>query len=245
MWPRGRLCCRQRVAVSRCRGVVVVAGVVRGDSLAFLQQHAGEARARIGAVFFVLTSRSFRAVGIAWCTRRRAAGVDIWTNGRARARGRRAPGTRRRSGGLASRATKQNVALRRSAVLPGCSDRGAPAKESVVTRAAGHGPQSTLGRGAAEVDDYEEQLKELIGKIQASLENELPNLTGKARMDVRVPYTKHCPRRERVGWRLKRARMGRCAGRAGRAARFAEMQLHQGADRPGAPNLPKPQGRAP
>ena len=39
-------------------------------------------------------------------------------------------------------------------------------------------------RTLAEVDDYEEQVKELISKVQASLENELPNLTGKARMDV-------------------------------------------------------------
>ena len=37
----------------------------------------------------------------------------------------------------------------------------------------------------AEVNDYEEQLKELIAKIQSSLENDLPNLTGQARMDVR------------------------------------------------------------
>lgn len=39
----------------------------------------------------------------------------------------------------------------------------------------------------AEIDDYDEQIKELINKIQSALENDLPNLKGNERNEVRWP----------------------------------------------------------
>jgi len=39
----------------------------------------------------------------------------------------------------------------------------------------------------AEIDDYDEQIKELINKIQSALENDLPNLKGNERNEVRRP----------------------------------------------------------